>query len=495
MTRRPGHPRSKLAGIAPAVFVALLACVWLNQSVGIRAWEKIRYGVFTDPGAHVVDTLRYPLIFLYRRSADEALYYGTAAQMLGQPYDTQVFAAHTRGYAGGLAVYDAPPPPSDGHWHAPWTEVPLEYPPPVIPFILAPKLVTDGFEAYGRVFGGIMGLCLVLAIALAGDVLARAGEPRESIDRRWWLAALLLLAQGAIAIQRLDAIVALALMAAVHGAVRRSPAQFGIAAGLAGACKIVPLLAVPVIVAADWAFWRARLMALVGWTTAAVAIGFGPMLLASPAAVGDFLRYHGGRGLQVESTLAVLLGAVRWVAGMARPSTFSFGSFNLDGPVADLFAKATLPLTVLAVAVLIVVVGRGSGSRHAAVVPPERDGRDRRDTADRIERVTCAALAATVVLWLGGKVFSPQYLTWGIPLVLAIPGRRGARASLIALAALTLTQIYHRGFYSLLTDQTFVGLFTLLARDGVLVLLFVAALAGARANATTLAPAGTPASS
>jgi hypothetical protein len=490
MTRRPGHPRSRLAGIAAAASVALVACVWLNQSVGIRTWEKIRYGVFTDPGAHVVDTLRYPLIFLYRRSADEALYYGTAAQMLGQPYDTQVFAAHTRGYAGGLAVYDAPPPAADGRWHAPWTEVPLEYPPPVIPFILAPKLVTDGFEAYGRVFGAIMGLCLVLAIALAGGVLARAGEPRESIDRRWWLAALLLLAQGAIAIQRLDAIVALALMAAVHGAVRRSPAQFGIAAGLAGACKIVPLLAVPVIVAADWAFWRTRLVALAGWVMAAVAIGFGPMLLASPAAVGDFLRYHGGRGLQVESTLAVLLGAARWALGAARPSTFSFGSFNLDGAVADLLAKATLPITVLAIAALVVVVARGPGGRAVVVAP----GGDGRDTGDRIERVTCAALAATVVLWLGGKVFSPQYLTWGIPLVLAIPGRRGARASRIALAALTLTQIYHRGFYSMLTEQTFLGLFTLLARDGALVLLFVAALGGTRARATALAPAGTPAS-
>jgi hypothetical protein len=492
MTGTPRDPRSRLAGIAAAVMFGFVACVWLNQSVGIRTWEKIRYGVFTDPGAHVVDTLRYPLIFLYRRSADEALYYGTAAQMLGRPYDTQVFAAHTRGYAGGLAVYDAPPPPADGRWHAPWTEVPLEYPPPVIPFIVAPALVTDGFEAYGRVFGALMGLCLVLAAALALDVLARAGERRESIDRRWWLAAALLLAQGAIAIQRLDAVVALALMVAVHGAVRRSPAQFGLAAGLAGACKIVPLLAVPVIVAADWAFWRTRLVALAGWTAAAVAVGFGPMLLASPAAVGDFLRYHGGRGLQVESTLAVLLGAARWALGAARPSTFSFGSFNLDGAVADLFARATLPITVLAIAALVVVVARGSGGRDdGSVAGDSAPGRER----DRIERVTCAALAATVVLWLGGKVFSPQYLTWGIPLVLAIPGRRGARASAIALAALTLTQIYHRGFYSLLTEQAFVGLFTLLVRDGVLVLLFVAALAGTRARATPLAPAGTASSS
>ena len=451
------------------IFVAFVACVWLNQSFGLLTWEKIRYGVFTDPRAHVFDTLRYPLIFLYRRSADEAMYYGTASQILGEPYDHAVFPEHTRGAVSGVALFDAPPPPADGHWHMPWTEVPLEYPPPVVPFMVAPKLVTRGFEAYGRVFGLLMGACMVGAIALAIDVLRRARAPREALDSRWWLAAALLLAQGALAIQRLDAIVALALIAAVHGAVRRSPWQLGLFAALAGACKIVPVLALPVIVASDWAFWRARLVRLGAWAAAGLAAGFAPMVLASPGTVLAFLRYHGGRGLQVESTLGVLVGAVRWVAGAARPSVFSYGSFNLDGAVPDALAKITLPLTLAAIAVL--------AARELRAGAP-------RDELARIERVTCAALAATAVLWLGGKVFSPQYLTWGIPLVLAIPGPRGVRASRLAFVALVLTQVYHRGFYSFLTEQRFVGLFTVLARQAVLVVLLALALALAARGAS-----------
>jgi hypothetical protein len=446
--------------------VAFIACVWLNQSFGFFTWQRVRYAVFTHPGENILETVRYPFIFLYRRSADEAMYYGAAAQILGQPYDEEIYRTHSRGDVHGLTLFESPPPPADGRWHLPWTEVHLEYPPPAVPFILAPKLVTTGFEAYARVFGLLMGACMVASVALAIDALKRGKAPRDSRDARWWLASVLLLAEGALTIQRLDPIVALAMMAAVHGAVRRSPWQLGLFSGLAGACKLVPLLVLPVILAADWPNWRDRAVRLGGWVAIGFAVGFGPMLFASPAAVIDLLRYHGLRGLQIESTLGLLVGALRWTLGTARAATVSFGSFNLDGSLPDGLARTALPLTILGIAVLALREWR-------ARVPD--------DEAGRIERVTCAALAATVALWLGGKVFSPQYLTWGIPLVLAIPGRRGVRAIWIAVLALTLTQLYHRGYYSSLIAQTFPGLFTALVRQAVLVALlaFVAVRAGA----------------
>ncbi|HTB73275.1 MAG TPA: hypothetical protein VK762_08515 [Polyangiaceae bacterium] len=444
------------------VLVAVIACVWLNQSVGLIAWEKLRYVVFTDPSAHVFDTARYPFIFLYRRSTDEAMYYGSAAQILGQPYDHQVFELHSRGRVTGVPVYEAPPPPSDGHWHAPWTEVHLEYPPPVLPFVLAPKLVTDQFESYAKVFGVLMGICMILSIYLAIDVVRRAQASRASLDARWWLAAGLLLAQGALTIQRLDPIVALAMIATLRGAVRRSPVEMGLWAGIAGACKIVPLLVIPVMVAADWSFWRARLVRLGAWTTAGLAAGFGPMFLASPGAVVDLFRYHGLRGLQVESTLGALVGAARIVLGTTRPATISYGSFNIDGSFPDALARLSLPLALAGIAALCVLewrTGEGAGE----------GGHD----SGRIERLACATLAATIVLWLTGKVFSPQYLTWGIPLVLAIPGRRGVVAIWLAIAAFAVTQLYYRGFYDLVFNQQLVGVLTVLVRQALLVALLV----------------------
>ena len=70
-------------------------------------------------------------------------------------------------------------------------------------------------------------------------------------------------------------------------------------------------------------------------------------------------------------------------------------------------------------------------------------------------------------------MFSPQYLTWGIPLVLAIPGRRGAVAIWITVVALALTQLYFRGYYDLVFNQRFAGVFTVLLRQAVLVGLLV----------------------
>ncbi len=389
------------------------------------------------------------------------MYYGAAAQILGEPYDEEVFRTHQRGPVPGLALFDAPPPPADGHLHMPWTEVRLEYPAPAVPFLVVPKLFTTEFEPYARVFGLLMGASLIGAVALAIDVMRRARAPRASPDARWWLATGLLLAEGAVTIQRLDPIVALAMIAAVHGAVRRSPWQFGLFAGLAGACKVVPLLVVPALVAADWTFWRARLVRAGAWIAFGMTLGFGPMVLVSPATVVDLFRYHAARGLQIETTLAVLLGVVRWLAGTTVASSVSYGSFNLDGAVPDLLAKATLPLTLAGIAALVLL----EAHRNRGAAP---DGE-----SVRIERMTRAALAATVVIWLSGKVFSPQYLTWGIPLVLAIPGSRGVRATWVFAVALALTQLYFRGYYDVLIEQRFVAVSTVLLRQAVLAVLLV----------------------
>jgi hypothetical protein len=317
---------------------------------------------------------------------------------------------------------------------------------------------------------------------------ATRAPPWERLDARWWLAAGLLLAQGALTIQRLDPLVALTMIAMVHGAVRRRPVETGLWAGLAGACKIVPLLVVPAIVIADWSFWRTRLVTLGTWIAAGLAIGFGPMFLASSTAIVDLVRYHGVRGLQVESTLGAFVGAARIALGTTRAATVSYGSFNVDGAFPDALARLALPMALAGIAALCAFSWRERAEL------PRRDERaelPRDAESDRIERIACAAVAATIVLWVTGKVFSPQYLTWGIPLVLAIPGRRGVIACWLAVAAMALTQLYYRGFYDLVFEQRPVGVATVLARQAILVglLVFVARRPGLGLRAAVSPPA------
>lgn len=435
--------------VAVAAFVA---CVWLNQSVGGKDWEELRDRVFAAPSAHPVQVARYPFVFLYRRSADERLYYEAAGAMLGAPYDAEVL----RTMRGRLPPsFDVPLPPSDGRWHAPFREVPMEYPPLLLPFVLGPRALVTSFEGFGYVFGGLMGVCLAIAIALGLDAARRVGEGAEGVRRRAWLATALLLAQGALAIQRLDAVTTLALALGVHAAIRRRPAAAGFWVGLAGATKIVPILALPALVLADRDAYRTRAAKaqLALGAAAALALGFVPMALLSPHALPDMLGYHAARGLHCESTLGVLVSLGRLLASARAAATPSFGSMNLEGALPDLLAKLTGPLMLGAA---LFVAWR---ARSAAAHGPER--------------VALAVTMALAALWLTGKVLSPQYFTWAIPLVLAVPGKTGTRLAWALVAVTGVTQLYLRGYYDLVAEGAWIGVLSVAARQAILALVAV----------------------
>lgn len=446
-----------------ALVVALaIATVWLNQSVGRKEWEALRDRT-NAPGAPIADVLRAPFVFLYRRSGDEAIYHATASAVIGQPYETEVLAQ--RG--------DSPLPPlttpADGRFHVPYAEVPFEYPPPNVPFVVLPRLVTTTFQGYAQLFCAIMGALLVIAGAI-GARLGAMGAVRDEESRsardgreeriRLWILALLLLAHGAIAVQRLDAIVALLVVLCVHAAVHRHDARLGFYAGLVGAVKFVPILVLPILMVAAGIRERARIVRVVGGAAAGLVIGLGPMLALSPQSLPLVLAYHGKRGLHVESCLGVLYGAAKAIGGAREAGVVDFGSYNFHGPVADLLARLALPLTLVLVAVVFFA------ERRRAAAPVE-------DDATRTERIAFAMLASLLALWIGGKVFSPQYLTWAIPVVLAVPGRRGMRAAIALGIVLVLSQVYLRAFYDHVYNQWPAGVATMLVRLAVLVACYV----------------------
>jgi uncharacterized membrane protein len=289
----------------------------------------------------------------------------------------------------------------------------------------------------------------------------------------------LFLAQGALAIQRLDAIVALFLGLSLWFAARRQGGLAGAAFGFAGAAKVLPILAFPAFAASLEAERSPdggrRRRAVVG-AALGFALGFAPFAVA-PAAAARMLRYHGDRGLHAESTLGIVLGIGRRLAGRGGPAPASFGSQNLEGPAADACARACTPLLLIGSVALAFAVYRRTAKRAGQPQGPE-------------DSVAAVTLAATALLWLTSKVLSPQYLTWGIPLVLAVPGRAGVRLSWILAAALGVTQLYTRGFFDLVVAQAPIALFTLAVRQALLVALFVVALREALGARGDVPPAG-----
>lgn len=435
------------------------ACAfWLNQGVPRARFLTMLETIKASPKDHVALAAWYPLAFLYHRAIDEQMYFETAGAILGRSTDRQ-FMREVRGKVP--ASFERELPAADGKWHAPYTEVPIEYPPAVVPFLVLPRLVTDDFATYARLFGLEMALFMTGALALVLAAVEGTGETENDLRRRATWAALFALAEGSLVIQRLDAIATFFLALAFYGAVKRKPLLLGIAGGGAFAVKFLPALVLPVLLAADAAAWknaRAWLVAAAG-SIVTVAALLGPIALA-PGAFAAMLAYHADRGLQVESTFAALLGAVRTLTGSAVGSAQSFGSANLQDPLSLGLARACTPLTLAAIAGVATLAFR-SGKRAGSAA----------SELARVDRMARALAGATVLVWLLSKVLSPQYLTWGLPLILAIPWSLDAKARRPAwafLAALAVTQIYMRAYYESVAGQEPIGVVTLLVRQGLL---------------------------
>ena len=337
----------------------------------------------------------------------------------------------------------------------PYRDFDLEYPPGALPMFAVPGLVSHGGHdqsvkpGFRRTFETLMWMCGAIAL-LALTIVLR--ELRASPWLALFFAALAPLALGSVILSRFDlwpAAIAACAVAAL------ATARFRLAhvlLGLGAVAKFYPGVIVPLAVAYVWKR-RGRREALVclALAAAAFAVVFLPFLVLSPGGVWHSVSIQLGRPLQVESLGAALLLVGHQVFGFGLAGETSHGSQNLDGTAADVLGV----ISTLAQAGVLVWIwtsfARGPATLAAFV------------------RATAAAVCAFVAF---GKVLSPQFLIWLIPVVPLVRGRRGLWAGALLLAALVLTQIWFPFRYFRLALDFEAGLsWILLARDLVLVAL------------------------
>ena len=134
-----------------------------------------------------------------------------------------------------------------------------------------------------------------------------------------------------------------------------------------------------------------------------------PFAILAPAGVLDALARQATRPLQVESLGASALYVLHGLTGMVLVMGTSSGSQNLVGELPD--ALATLETILLAASLLAIWIWFARGE----------------PTTPRFLQAAVAAIVAYVAF---GKVLSPQYMAWLIPLVPLLGGRRGSRGGI-----------------------------------------------------------------
>ncbi len=338
----------------------------------------------------------------------------------------------------------------------PYRDFELEYPPGALPAFIVPALLSEDQSGFRTVFEDLMALFGVVTVLLTAVTLRGLRA-----SRRHTLAALALVAAfplllGSVVLTRFDlypaALVAGALAALVH---RRDRLGF-VLLGAAMAVKLFPGVLVPVALGYVWRR-RGRREALLCLALCAgvVALAYLPFVVLAPGGIAYSLGHQLSRPLQIESLGSAFYLGAHHLFGLHAEMRSGHGSQNLYAT--GTAVTATL-LSLVQIAALAWIWLR------------------RPVTNEELVRWSAAALVAFVAL---GKVLSPQFLIWLVPVVPLVAGIRGLRASALLAFALVVTQLWFPARYwglargldpipsalVLLRDLVLVAVLVVLVRD------------------------------
>ncbi|MBV2354329.1 DUF2029 domain-containing protein [Streptomyces sp. J2-1] len=375
---------------------------------------------------------------------------------------TTVWAA-SRALMGWLLTHDSSPLLGGGsvprevwrlyvHWYGvlaqgtfPTHDSTWQYPPGAGALLLLPGAVTRLVPG-STYFQAFVALTLTAdALILAALVYAGTRPGRSLAGAALWTCGLPLLLHLPLA--RYDVLVTALAVASLltAGRSRRAGGAFAALGALVKVWPVLVLLGTPRGPATRRAW---------GWAAGTAAAVFTLLAVALRHPL-DFLREQGGRGVQIESFGGTALNLARRLGWPGR-ARYQYGSVEMTGPHVHAVATASLALTAVAFALLVLWRLR---ARHWSPATPYD-----------------AALAAVLLFTVTSRVISPQYLVWLIGLAAVCLTSRHTTQRPVALlicAASALSSVVYPVFYQDVVTGTWTGCLLILARN---LLLAAAAL-------------------
>jgi hypothetical protein len=333
----------------------------------------------------------------------------------------------------------------------PYREVGFEYPPLAAPLIALPGLVSLDPETYRYAFA-------VLAFAFAAGVLVASGRLAALGGGREWVGLVVVgiapVATGAMIRTHFDLAPVLCLVVGL-AAVGAGRSKTGFALfGVGAAIKLFPLAAVPV--AAAWLVGRGqRGQAVAGLAVAgavvALAVGAGAGLSADGAA--NAVEYHVERPVQIESLPATVLNGIEEAGGRAPEPVQSHRSDGLEHSAADWVTVGFVALLIIVLVVLTITVAAVNDLRGLGL----------------------AGLASAVAVAAFGKVLSPQFMLWLVPLAAVAWAWRMYPLALATTATVAVTLVWFPERYFDLVARDEELLAAVAVRNALLLLVLVLA--------------------
>ncbi|WP_187264993.1 glycosyltransferase 87 family protein [Homoserinibacter sp. GY 40078] len=295
-------------------------------------------------------------------------------------------------------------------------------------------------------------LTLVMAVdAIAFAVLLRRGRPdRATAPVAWWWLGFLL-ALGPVALGRIDSFAtALAIVGALLVVGRPV-----IGSALLATAAWIKVWPAALVAAAVIALRRRLTVVATALAVSVIVLGVGVLLGGGPGLV-SFITQQDGRGLQIESPLAI---PAMWAAWAHDGTVIYYDreilTYQLQGQGVAEAAALSTPLLALAVAAIsaLGIVGAVRRRDPAILLPP-------------------LMLAFTGALILFNKVGSPQFTGWlAVPVIFGLVmariggGRSFRTPAVIAVVIAAFTQVVYPYLYGKLLALDTVLLITLTARN------------------------------
>lgn len=451
------------------LFVSLGLVAYFNAGAEWIREEKARLSSAPDMAARIKRLLWPPwrAAQLYvSHDSDEHLFFENTRLILGEQADLNFIAQQSLGDVSAVLADLRYRTQGPAHMRLPYRDVVISYPPVGIAVMLLPRLVASTLAGYRMAFGVLMGAFFLLSLWIGIRISERLQEPgnisgeiksneRSAITEHWMArGAAMLACIGPTLIMRYDIVPALLCAAVVLCLIERRALLATVCILVGAAAKMYPLLLLPTWLALLFGLGQTARRTAVRVVAQLAAISIGAVTAALLLVRGDLPLLHDvlvfqARPFQLESVLGSLLVAISGASAIMA----SFGSFNVDTPLARLLAPYWdfgMAAALLAVAALAFRWAR----RHRQLGP-----------AAQGRALVAWTVAALLVLLCATKVLSAQYVIWCVPLIAALPGRRGQTIFRLFLPTLFLTQLIYPTLYGALIRGSTAVLAVLLLRN------------------------------